>query len=471
MLGMVFLAILVCFCGCGSGSSTGDTPQVTDLSQLPKATSPMASASANLSRNITKGNGATTGLNIRTTDLTSFSYLSSMGACNTFNMLKQGVNSASQADMILCFVSSLNNNFSSGVTDADGNPVTVDIYDGNYHIFNMNIVGDTGAPDRVKMKIVKTGNSITEFKMWMCKKTGADVLYQNEYTDQAMSGSSITMNALGLYSEGGNSGRHYVHVTGSLDANRVYTTKTITTKNWNTQSVDPTSWSETILTQTPGAFSFSGYNKGSWSSGEETGTYEDTSVGLGQMIGDTGALTALAMGDGAVKYTQGGTSGAGEYSQSGTNPWNGDTTYPELPADNDYYATADADTYTVPEVQATVSADTWIAFSADQTWDCTDDVGVGIYNMPESNYTTLATECSEYSFDHNWINCYTVIGSCNGDNACYGKTGDDLTACRACFTDGNARKAGTETEDCLNTNCAGNAECLAGVAQMCTALP
>jgi len=75
---------------------------------------------------------------------------------------------------------------------------------------------------------------------------------------------------------------------------------------------------------------------------------------------------------------------------------------------------------------------------------------VGIYTMPETQFSVISTACAEYTFEHNWINCYQQVGQCNGDNVCQNWTGEDLTNCRLCFTDGNARQAGTLTEDCLN---------------------
>lgn len=462
VMAMLFVCFGICACGSSTSSGGSDVPTISDVSQLPKATSPMAaSASTSISaaKGFLKANAATTGQLITQTPAPTFNYASSMGACNTFNVLKQGVSSASQADMILCFISQMNSAFGA-VTDSNGN--VINIYDGNYHIFNLSIAGDTGAPDRVKMKIVKTGGSITDFKMWMCKKSG-DIHYQSEYTDQVINGASVSMTALGLYSEGQNSGRHYVNVSGTMDADRVYTTKTITTKNWNTDATDPTNWSETILTQTPGAFSFSGYNKGSYTDNSGSGSYEDKTVGLGQMIGDTGSIAMLAMGDGAVRYEQRGTSGGNTYGQGGVNAWNGDTTAPEAAASNDYYTTADGSTYSTPAVQS--SAPT-IAFSSDQTWDCSDDVSVGIYSLPETQFTTIATKCADYNFSNSWINCYSEIGMCNGDNVCASMTGSSLTSCRACFTDGMARKAGTATENCLNAAFPGEP----WVSQVCPAM-
>lgn len=456
---------------CGGSSSSGDTPEITSISSLPKATSPMASASASASisaaKGVLKGNGATTGLNIRTTTSSSFSYLSSIGACNNFNTLKQAIGSASQADMIMCYVSNMNSAFVSTAGD-------VDIYDGNYHIFNLNVTGggeDGGAPARVKMKITKDSNgSITDFRMWMCSlnpSTGA--LFQNEYTEQIISGVDLSMTALGMFSSSQSSGRHYVNVSGKLNTSRAYTEKTITTKDWNmeTGSTTPNHWAEAIMVQTPATFQVSGYNKGSWSDGGNLGTYEDKSTGLGEMLGDTGGLTTLAMGDGAVKYSQSGTCtqcGDSGYSQSGVNAWNGDTTAPEAAATNDYYSTASGYTYSTPTVQSAAPS---IEFSADQTWNCEDDVGVGILDMPQTTETAMATGCEAYTFDHNWINCYDKIGQCNGDNYCQNFSAETKSGCQACFTDGVARNADTVT--CLKAIC--NYEgCTANVDTMCPAL-
>lgn len=456
---LVISLLLLNACGSSSSTpaSTESTPTITSLSDLPKATSPMESASANISKSLSIGKAgtATTGLNIISTKASSFSSASSIGACNTFNNVKQGIKSAAQADMIMCFVGAINDAAKfAGMTDADGN--AIDIYDSQYHTFNMNITGDDGAPDKVKLKITKNAaGAITNFEMFMCK-TGS----QSEYTSQVIDGSGLTMHAIGRFSDGFGSGWHKVDVIGTLNADRVFTSKTITVQNNGTFNGNQ-NWAEGILTQTPGAFEYRGYHAGYFQEGAPVPNQE-YQYGLGQMLNDTSTdMRNFAMGDGAVQYHQQGYCPQCEgqaFSQGGTNAWLGDTGAPLWT--NDYYDTAFAYTYSTPAVQTTMID---IAFTTDQTWsDCGNASVDG--TLPATPYSDLSTTCAQYSSmssaDGNWIDCYTQIGMCNYDNICGNiEDADQQAACKLCFPD-IAKDANTVA--CLT------AAGLTGQASMCS---
>lgn len=409
---LAFVAVFAVACGSSSSSSsdTGeDAPTISDISQLPKATSPMASSSASISKDESKA--ATTGLNLLSATTASFSQTDSMAACNAANVLKDSITSASQADMILCFVQNMNAQFGS-LTD----PITggaIDIYDGSWHIFNMNIVGGAGqTPDKVKMRIVKdAAGSITSFTMFMCQTSG-NTSVQNEYTSQTISGASFTMAAKGNFADVMWTGSHEVSVTGTLNASRVFTQKAITVRNTGggTGDVTNTNWQESTLTQTPGSFLVSGYQSGTYSDQTNTGTYQEATYGTGEILGDTSAtITNLAMGDGAVnvdaRYTYSNAQGSGEYDPAATvYAWLGDTLAAVDPASGSSFYTA-ASAGTIPTPASSVS----ISFTADQTWDCSDDV-VAAVDLPQVNESDMQAACSQYSQDHNLINCYEAIG-------------------------------------------------------------
>lgn len=417
---LVGCLMLVASCGGGSvssGSDTGDdsNPTFASLSDLPGATSPMASsASASVVKGLSKA--AMVGLPVISTDNSSFNANSSMGACEIFNLVKEGVSSAAQADMIMCYVKTMNEGYAfDNVVDEDGNLASPDIYDGQWHIFNLNIESNEeeggGGPDRVKMRIVKDADtgSITEFVMFMCAEA-QEGLVQNEYTRQVIDGTSLSMRAVGNHQDQYWTGSHAVSVSGTLDASGAFLEKVVTIDNAGSSDMDASS-EHGVLTQEPGVFSFVGYRQGTWTDPQSgTGTHQDAIYGVGEMLGDTSdSIVNLAMGDGAVSYDSLGTyeplvGEAGNYTHSGIEAWLGDTTEPVLPPeDSEFYEAASAGE--LPEI-----VDVAISFAADETWDCTDDVGAGILTFVEAtSQVAMDAACSGLVFDHQWINCWEII--------------------------------------------------------------
>lgn len=461
---------LLCLGGCGgsSGGGTSDgsgsnVPEITTIEQLPTATSPMAaSASASVSKDF--GKAATTGLNLFSTSSSFFDSNKSLGACEMFNQIKEGISSAAQADMILCFVKQMDAAAKfRGLVDANGS--SIDIYDGHYHIFNLNDGGtsqDEGAPNRVKMKISKDSNgNISQFEMFMCRLVigGGGALEQNEYTSQTINGTDYAMRAIGSFQDRNGSGSHSVDVAGVLDTSGKFTNKVITIKNtgnWGGSN----NWGEGTLTQTPAAFSFSGYHKGGYVDQQSglSGTYEDRAYSLGQMLGDSStSLRSLAMGEGAVLVGKNGSSPHGDiYLMVGSEAWNGDSGVPMLT--NDYIANVLSGTLST--AQASLS----LSFAATEQWDCSDDVGTGIVALPQIDFDSIENSCSDYNFSHEWIDCYNNIGSCSVVNVCQNWDGSGETACRACFPDG---LKDSNTNACLVQLCSGNADCVTGMNSMC----
>ncbi|PIR16407.1 MAG: hypothetical protein COV46_08505 [Deltaproteobacteria bacterium CG11_big_fil_rev_8_21_14_0_20_49_13] len=336
-----------------------------------------------------------------------------MAACETFNVVKDSIVSAAQADQILCYVKSMNDSF-VGLRDANGDDI--DLYDGQPHIFNMSFAADEGeyseGPSKIKMQIAKdSAGNIVSFKMFMCSNdTGTNV--QNEYTDQTINGSAFSMAAIGNFVSAQWSGSHQVVVTGTLDANGAFTEKTISMKNTGGATGDDsnTNWQEATLVQTPSAFTISGYQKGTYSNEGNIGSYEQKAYGEGEMLGDTSAvITNLAMGDGAVnvdlQYTWSNPLGSGTYDPSAeVFAWLGDTLAAVNPtSDSSFYAAAAAGT--IPTAASSVS----ISFTAAQTWDCSDDEAVAV-DLPEISGSEMDAACSQYgSMSRGWIDCYSTI--------------------------------------------------------------
>lgn len=408
---VAILALALVGCGGASGGAVPNgNPTATDVSQLPNATSPMASTSASISsapKNIYKS--AATGLNLLSATSSSFQSTDSMAGCQAANVIKDTIVSASQADQILCYVKAMNDQLGS-ITSGGR---SVDVYDGEWYILNLNIAGEDGgdgAPNRVKMQIVKNADgNITSFKMYMCRDINS-VPTQNEYTSQTLDGTTFAMHARGNFISAEWSGGHQVDVAGTVDASGAFTQKTITVRNSGTSNSD-TNWQEATLTQTPGAWTLSGYQKGSFTSVEATGTYQEAAYGAGQMLGDTSTDPAnLALGDGAVNvdsvYTFDSQFGSGSFDPvAEAFAWLGDSMEKVLPAtDSSFYAVAVAGTIPTP------AANFSITFDSDQTWDCNDEAGITTVTLPEVQNSALQTACSKYEKNHEWIDCFTTIG-------------------------------------------------------------
>lgn len=410
---IIFLSVFVIAlvgCGGGGGGATPSAPTISDISQLPKATGPMASLSMSISKNLSF-KAATTGLNLWTTTSSSFNSDSSRGACEMFNVVKGGIGSSMQADMIMCFVAYMSEQEAfQNLTDGDGN--AVDIYDGQYHVFNLNVTSGENIPNRIKMINRKNSDgSIDLFEMFMC---GGDEgsREQNEYVKKEISGSDVTMRSLGQYSDSEGSGWHSVAVVGTLDSSGAFTSKTVVERNkgeWGGSG--NLGWQESTLSQFPGTFSFSGYRYGSWTDGLATGVYSDALYGYGEMLKDSSTdLSLLAMGDGAAQYYSEGTwdDGGGNSGtwgpELGTEAWNGDTTKPVNPEDSEYYDEANNGTVPTPE-----TSEISFSFAESESWDCTDDVGSGIVDLPEMTDTEIMAACADYVPDHDWVNCWQAI--------------------------------------------------------------
>ncbi|MFH1652919.1 MAG: hypothetical protein ABIE74_02585 [Pseudomonadota bacterium] len=399
-IAMVVLALMVAMvaaCG-GSSSTTSTTPQIASVKDLPRATGPVAGTTANVAaKGVVVTKAASTGMRLGNTTGADFGANSSMAACQAFNGIREAVRSASQADMILCYIQNL-----VGTNTQIG---TVDPYDGEYHVFDLSITGDQEAPDKIKMKITKTGGVVTGFEMFACT-AGT----QNEYVNQAITGSNVNMVSKGNFADANWTGSHQVAVAGALNETGMYTSKTIETKNSGADRSTPpnSNWSEYTTIQSSTQWTTYGYDRGNWSDNGFQGSYSNASYSEMQLIDGNPAtatnenynLTLLALGDGATLYNmesvhQGGTWESGETSEG----WNGDTRLPDPTVS--YLTNVQGQDLVTPGTAPT------IVFDTAQTWDCSGTAEGTV----SGDSTTLDTACAQYGTmgGDNWINCWEVI--------------------------------------------------------------
>lgn len=413
---VAFFILGLAACGSSGSSDSTDSPSLTTIDSLPKATGAMSSSSDSSYRILRDFlirpayAAAATGMNLNDTTSDSFSSSSSLAGCNSFNMVKEAINSAAQADQILCYVDQISEQFSDQ---------GIDVYDGEWHVFDMDITGQEGSPDRIKMQVVKNAaGSITSFEMFMCADASGTSI-QNEYTKQTISGTSLEMVAKGTHTnaDGSGSGSHYVVVDGVLDSSGRYSSKTITTQYTGTYNESP-NWSEATVIQTPGRFTLTAYQSGQWSQGEQSGSYSDQTAARGEILDANTSFSStgydirlLAVGDGASKFINSGSSdqwGSYRYPESGSavEAWLGDDDATLDPAtDSDFYSEADA--LTLPEVEGVFS----ISFTeGTEDWDCvTLPDGVTAEDLGTIDGAAMDAACTKYGLNHNWIDCYTQI--------------------------------------------------------------
>lgn len=394
-VGLVLLAVSMGMYGCGSSGDGTTTTGITTIDGMPRATSPVVSEASPMVVGKALSKDATTGILMRTLGEAgnTFGPGQSMPACEGANHLREVLNGAAQADMILCYVQNI------VADDTTGQLST--IYDGSYHTFGLTITGDEQGqtPDHVKMKIVKTGDNITEFEMFACN-SGA----QMEYLHQTISGSAFAMTSKGNYQNAGGSGWHQVDVSGTLNSSGYYTAKEISQKNSGTWGAGE-HWNEATVNQYADSIAYDGYDTGHFTSDGFTGSFTNRVYAQAQLIDpNTSAsntsydIGLIAMGDGAAHSIMANEWAEGQVWQADeTEGWLGDTKM----QDDTVSWYADVTGVTPSEAGAAPT----IAFAGDEIYGCdgTEEVAVA------GDQTAMDAACQRFQLGWDWINCYALI--------------------------------------------------------------
>lgn len=409
--------------GCGSSSSgSGEeatTVSLTTIDQLPRATNPVESAT---SASIVSKALAEVGLPLGSTDAESFDSSSSLAACEMFNMTKQAINSAAEADTILCYIQeTFAAAVAAGITDAAGE--AIDIYDGSYHVFDLDFSGEPsgsaeeGGPDKVRFRIVKSGDVIREFEMFACVSDS-----QQEYVKQTIDGNSFSMTS--THSMSGSGGASYAgesSVSGTLNANGNFSNSKSIAMNMSNSDPNFDFWGVLDYAQYPTQGTMTGYLQGSNTYGGQSYTFIDRVAGSVQLIDantdlDNYDIGLLAMGNGAVRgCVQGGgddfvddpdctediESSVNTWRDSFIEAWEGDTALvPPLadPTVSEYYSDV-ADAVLPTESQPS------IGFEGDEAWDCSDAAEAAIA------FVEIGADISSCpGLSHNHIDCWHIAG-------------------------------------------------------------
>ena len=272
--GALLLVLSLAGYSCGGGGTTTPTTGITTVDGMPRATSPVVSDTSAMIAGKSLSKDATTGILMGTLGDpdNTFAPGQSMPACEAANHLREVLNGAAQADMILCYVQNIVANDTTGELST--------IYDGNYHVFGLTVTGDEQGqtPDHIKMKIVKTGDNITEFEMFAC--SGGT---QIEYLHQTISGSAFAMTSKGYHQDAGGAGWHQVDVSGTLNSSGYYTAKEISQKNsgaWGAGDY----WNEATVNQYADSITYDGYDTGHFTNEGFTGSFTNRVYARAQLI-------------------------------------------------------------------------------------------------------------------------------------------------------------------------------------------
>ncbi len=393
-----------------------DCPGVaaTNIADLPRATAPVVS---DVAPALVVGDPAsavaTTGIRLGDVDSNTFDQNSSLAACQTTNLVKEAVNSAAQADLILCYVQNVFESVDDG---------TIDIYDGSHHVFALDFGppppgGDPeefGGPSSVKMKLVRDeDDTIVEFEMFMCGDSGQAEETQTEYVRQVIDGADFSMVSKGFHADPEGQSAHEVHVTGDLnDAAAFSGTKTVEMAYTGTHGNDNHS-GEAVFVQGADFFSVDTYSSGTYEHDGGQGTHSDQVNATGELLdsntpGQPYDIGDLALGHGAAKARFTGTwqqdQFEDEWDHTEVEGWNGDTRQVDPVVSADF-----VDNVTGAQL-VPVAPSVTVEFSPEESYGCDEPVEMVV----PVDQVALDQACSGLDLGHDWINCWDIIGNDGG---------------------------------------------------------
>lgn len=387
------------FTACSS-DYTSSTPSITSLAGLPAATGPVTASRANALTEVDRSKTLSTWT-------TGWDGTKSGPMCQTGEMIMRLLSDASSPDKILCYVGAME---AAGYFTAS--------YDGSNKYYLLSGMGprSVGSKTRpagdmtIKFNITKTGNSITDFKMWMCETTrGKRAINQSEYVATSLTGGVATVTSVGKFSgiDGGDSysGSQRTVATGNFNSSGSWTSKTITNTGSFTGTFSASTYEhnqQLSLTQGTDNFVLSGYFDGDNNGNSQTGQIYSKVAGV-----NLANLTTAALGDGSAKYsfTFGG-GGGGSFTD--TKSWQGSDQTSLTPAsDGTYYSVVSS--ATLPTAEAITAPD----FVGSEIWNC-DTTGQTVETIDmAAAMAAISAEIAacdtKYSFNNNSpAGCYNA---------------------------------------------------------------
>ena len=398
--GLILIALPLFMVACGGGSGVGS------LDKLPRMTNPvLTSGQGEVKFSSVKVDSATTGVTLWGAGPTTFSHGQARGMCEMVNMSKESLDRAAQADKVLCYIQ---NTIVSDVNKTAMNNSGLNIYDGNYHIVTLTFSAGTpndgqNATPRMKIKVVKDGDKIKEFEMFMCMGGTTAAPIQSEYLHETINGEDINIVSKnvesGSYNGSPEDWKSYLTVVGKINGDSQFTQKEITAINSSYQGATSHNEQKAIFDQYSDSMTVSAYQSGQWG-GQPV--YTNQVYSAFQLVNGTSLdVHQLAIGDGSLKATF--SSGGGV-----TESWTGDNKADISYASGSFYSNVSNGTNKVT-TSPTAEAQA-IAFSGADAWTSCSGASEASLTV---NMTELDPICSALGLRHDdgsdsWIDCWTV---------------------------------------------------------------
>ena len=248
---LVLLGVTILLASCSGGGGSG----VSGLDKLPRMTSPVITSGASASS--VKISSAKTGLPFWGTTSSAFAAGDSRAMCEMFNLSRDSLNKAAAGDKTLCYMQTTVLSAANKEMMASSG---LDMYDGKDHILTLSFVsgnpnnGQNAAP-KMKFKIIKEGDKIKEFKMFMCMGGTTTVPTQTEFLHQVIDGENVTIVSKNTNdSPEGGTWKGVFEATGKINADAQFTEKEIVahtdwtkdTSNYNYQNVTFNQYSDKL---------------------------------------------------------------------------------------------------------------------------------------------------------------------------------------------------------------------------------
>lgn len=463
------------------GGTTGEVTQIATLDALPSATDAVqaGSASGSLSKSLAKlGSSGQGNMALGAVTASDFSTTSSKAACEMFNQMRTLIGQAAQGDLTQCYVTKTFE--AARQTGAS----SIDIYDGNYHIFALSASAqegeggeDRGPPSKVKVRIMKnTAGYIESFEMFACKIRGG-VESQQMYLNQTINGRDFGMTAVNRFNDLYGSGSDKVVVTGKLDESGSFvdsvdgeaTPKVVSIQHsFENNEMGQNYWGAVTLNQYANRGDVEGTMKGSNQYNQNACTFTDLVYGVAALIDGNAADAAyspalLEMGDGLVKASFAGGCGNDSWSDSILEAWDASTATWADPALSAYLDLVTA--HTLVE-----TSEPSISFGDGQTWACDGTVEYTI------DFSALGvagldpmSQCARLESNYQYIDCWNIIERGQEQEGGQEQAGPCVDAgAEAVCGDFQSQGAGPEVVEQCNA-CFGNQdgiyECVSGLCE------
>ncbi len=410
---LLLSSVVYLFVSCGGSSTTNaddndpgvtGTPQYTTIDELPTALTRVVSAETATSLSALVKPKHAIGFGDSYDDVTGAFVpgTTSMAACETYNQTKWALSQASQGDTVMCYVQHV---WEAIAADANHLLHNDDIYDGDWHTYDLVSPEGEERPDLIRMRLTKDDDGfITGFTMFACKE-GVQQMYLNQTIDTTTG--EFDMTNISTYESPEGHGSEKAVVSGVVNELGYFEGTKNMTMEFEGQWGTDTSSGHMDFTQTEDGGSINGIMTGEYDNGDSIGTYENKAYSIFELVdsntGDTYSIANLALGAGSAHYGMSGTCdecGPEGWEDSGTESWSASAGSP-VEDSNDYTDSAD-------DVDLLTAEDISEPSFGSNTVDC---VALAADTDGEIDFEDLDVnpEAACEQVDHNHVDCWNLL--------------------------------------------------------------